>query len=100
MSTVNGKIKDALTLYTNKLKEAVIEPLAALKKKTQYISSSGSNETAIDGDLNVLGGQVEADDFLVAGKSINSGYDWSDYNTANMTDTWMPISTNSGKNAT
>lgn len=40
---------------------------------------------------------MEADDFLVAGKSINSGYDWSDYNTENMIDTWMPVSTNSGK---
>lgn len=57
MFTVDGKIKDALTLYTNKLKEVVIEPLTALKKKTQYISSSGSKETSVDGDLNVLGGK-------------------------------------------
>lgn len=81
MDSVVTKIKNALTLYTDKLKTVVIEPLKKIQKNTQYITADKT--TGISSDLNVYGdlnvttnktdksdGNVTAQDFKINGASL------------------------------
>lgn len=45
MATVNDKIKNALTLYTDKLKTLIITPLNNLVEKTKYLSVDSNGQT-------------------------------------------------------
>ena len=45
MATVNEKIKNALTLYTDKLKTLIITPLNNLAEKTKYLSVDSNGQT-------------------------------------------------------